>query len=148
MRRYPLVVLGSLVLSLVGLFSLWTVRAREKERTKLERQPTIATRKIIHVTVYPNSALVNSYVDVAAGQGTIELVVNPLPEHTINSSLYSESSDGIRVLTTRYRTRPVREDTREEVRKLQDEARKLHQIQERIQAEQQALTQNLALLGK
>ncbi len=148
MRRYVAVLLGSLVLSGSGLFTLWTARARDAEPGKAEPPPKIAASKIIQVTVYPNSALVTREVDVPAGQGTMELVVNPLPEHTLDSSLYSESSDGIRVLTTRYRTRPVREDTREEVRKLQDEARKLSQTQQRLQAEQQALTQNLALLAK
>ena len=87
--------------------------------------PKTATSKITHVTVYPNSALVTREVEVPAGAGTIELVVTPLPEHTVNSSLYSEGADGIRVLTMRFRTRPVKEDTREEVRKLEDEAKKL-----------------------
>ena len=57
--------------------------------------------------------------------GHLELVVTPLPPHTVNSSLYTEGTDGIRVLTTRFRTRPVKEDTREEVRKLEDEIKKL-----------------------
>ena len=40
------------------------------------------------------------------GAGTLELTVTPLPPTTINSSLYSEGTEGIRVLTTRFRTRP------------------------------------------
>src|SRR5205085_8882293 len=85
----------------------------------------IAASKITHVTVYPNSALVTREVDVPDGQGLQELVVTPLPEQTVNSSLYSEGTDGIRVLSTRFRTSPVKEDTREEIRKLEDQRRSL-----------------------
>jgi hypothetical protein len=73
---------------------------------------------------------------------------SPLPDHTINSSLYSEGSDGIRVLTTRFRTRPVKENTREEVRKLEDKARTLRQTAEKIQADIEANKQNAALVAK
>src|SRR5262245_15112127 len=148
MRRYLLVLFGSLLLSLGGLISLWTARARDIVVEPTEAPPKVASSKIVQVTVYPNSALVTREVLVPDGQGTMELVVNPLPEHTINSSLYSEGNDGIRVLTTRFRMRPVKEDSREDVRKLEDEARKLRQTQERLQAELKALEQNLALLGK
>ncbi len=148
MRKHLSVLIGSLVLSLGGLFMMWSARARDAEPAKAEPPPKVATSKIVQVTVYPNSALVSREVDVPAGQGSMELVVNPLPEHTINSSLYSESSDGIRVLTTRFRTRPVKEDTREEVRKLEDERKKYRQEVAKLQAELQALQQNMALLGK
>ncbi len=148
MRRHLVVLVGSLILSLGGLAMLWKARARDAAPAKEEAPPKVAASKIVQVTVYPNSALVTREVEVPAGQGTMELVVNPLPEHTVDSSLYSEGSDGIRVLTTRFRTRPVKEDTREEVRKLEDEARKLLQNQQKLQAEIKALEQNMALLGK
>src|SRR4051812_39433553 len=119
-----LLLLGLGAVLLAGGFTL--VKARQNEApVREETPPRTAGSKIVQVTVYPNSALVTREVDVPAGQGTMELVVNPLPQHTINSSLYSEGSDGMRVLTTRFRTRPVKEDTREEVRKLEDEAKKL-----------------------
>jgi len=110
--------------------------------------PKIAGSKIAHVTVYPNSALVTREVDVPAGTGTIELVVNPLPPQTLDNTLYSEGSDGLQVLSTRYRQRPIREDTREEVRKLEDELRKLHQNGQKIQADIQAATQNMQMIAK
>src|SRR4051812_27893322 len=94
--------------------------AKDKDAEAL---PRIAAGRITHVTIYPDSALITREVDVPPGNGLQELVVNPLPEATVASSLYSESSDGIRVLTTRFRTRPVKEDTREEVRKIEDELR-------------------------
>ncbi len=113
-----------------------------------EAPPKTAASRIAQVTVYPNSALVTREVEVPAGIGSMELVVNPLPEHTIGSTLYSEGGDGIRVLTTRFRTRPVKEDTREEVRKLEDEGKKLRQTQETLQGDIKALSDNMALLGK
>src|SRR5262249_41833665 len=84
----------------------------------------------------------------AGAAGPLELVVSPLPEHTINSSLYSEGSEGIRVLTTRFRTRPVREDTREEVRKLEDQIKKLQFEQQKMQAEIAASQKNAMMLDK
>jgi uncharacterized protein (TIGR02231 family) len=107
-----------------------------------------AANRIAHVTVYPNSALVTREVEVPAGAGTFELVVTPLPPQTVNSSLYSEGGDGIRVLTTRFRTRPIKEDTREEVRKLDDEIRKLQFSIEEVQAQIQTIEMNMKMVGK
>src|SRR5262245_15170051 len=103
--------LGLPVLALIALALILSARARDN--APADAAPKTAASKIVQVTVYPNSALVSREVEVPAGAaGPLELVVSPLPEHTINSSLYSEGSEGIRVLTTRFRTRPVREDTR------------------------------------
>ena len=68
------------------------------------------------MTVYQGQALVTREVSVPEGDGTIELVVTPLPAQTVDSSLYTEGTDGLRVLSTRFRTRAVKEDTRQEVR--------------------------------
>src|ERR1700710_400210 len=87
------------------------------------RQPTAASR-IVSVTVYQGTALVTREVDVPAGQGLVEVVVSPLPPQTIDSSLYTESGDGLRILSTRYRTRAVKEDTRAEVRAVQEQIKK------------------------
>jgi hypothetical protein len=118
------------------------------ESAKAEVPPKLAASRITHVTVYPDSALVTREVEVPAGAGTVELVVSPLPERTVNSSLYSESAEGIRVLTTRFRSRPVKENTREEVRKLEDEVKKLQSNTRKIQADMEACKQNMGLLGK
>src|SRR5690606_13518231 len=64
--------------------------------------PAVAQSRISAVTVYQNTALVTRQVSVPAQQGPIELVVSALPATTINSSLYSEGNDGLRVLTTRF----------------------------------------------
>lgn len=141
---------GSVAVTLCGVaFALW---ARPQDPPPAapggEPPPKAAASRITAVTVYPNSALVTREVEVPAGTGAMELVVTPLPQHTVNSSLYSEGAEGIRVLTTRFRTRPVREDTREEVRKLENEIKALHQKTQQMQAELNANAQNTALLGK
>ncbi len=110
--------------------------------------PKLAVSKVTHVTVYPDSALVTREVEVPPGTGTVELVVSPIPTHIINSSLYSEGNDKMRILTTRFRTRPIKEDTREDVRKLEDEHRKVSFSCQRIQADMQAIEQNIKMLTK
>jgi hypothetical protein len=110
--------------------------------------PRLAASKITHVTVYPDSALVTREVEAPAGVGLVELVVGALPEATVASSLYTEAGEGMRVLTTRFRSRPVKEDTREEVRKLEEEIRKLQQDARRIQSEVLAVQNNVGLLAK
>src|SRR5262245_5478182 len=113
-----------------------------------EPPPRTAGSRVTHVTVYPNSALVTREVEVPAGQGTLELVVTPMPERTVQSSLYSEGENGLRVMSTRFRTRAIKEDTREEVRKLEDEIKKLQREQQKLQGDAATCQQNMQLLGK
>jgi uncharacterized protein (TIGR02231 family) len=108
----------------------------------------LAISRVAAVTVYPNSALVTREVDVPAGEGSFELIVTPLPPQTIQSSLYTEGSDGLRVRATRFRTRQLQEDTREDVRKLQDELRQLQMAKEKLDADVKAVQTNLHLLTK
>ncbi len=107
-----------------------------------------AASHVAAVTVYPNSALVTREVDVPEGPGTLELTVTPLPPTTVNSSLYTEGTEGIRVLTTRFRTRPILEDTREDVRKQQDELKQLQLAKERMESEIKAIQDNDKTLTK
>jgi hypothetical protein len=128
------------VVSFVGLLKADSV----KDTT----EPKTATSRITSVTVYQNSALVTREVDVPAGAGSMELIVTPLPPQTLNNSLYSEGDDGMRVLTTRYRMRAIKEDAREEVRKLENQIRELALAAQRIQNSVKAVEQNLQLLAK
>jgi uncharacterized protein (TIGR02231 family) len=151
MKRHLAVLAGSLALGLGCLTMAFSARqdaGGPPANGKEPDAPRIAASKITHVTIYPDSALVTREVEVPAGNGLHELVVNPLPEATISNSLYTESSESIRVLTTRFRTRPVKEDTREEVRKIEEEMKKLQQESRKLLAEQAALTANTALLTK
>ena len=108
----------------------------------------IAKSKIARVTVYPNTALVTREVEVPEGTGLIELVVNPMPEQIVPNTIYSEGADGIRVLTTRFRTRQVLEDTSEERRKLENEMDKLMVTATKIDSEISACQKNMDLLAK
>jgi hypothetical protein len=145
MRRWfyglGLASLGLLVAMEARLFS----GAREAEAAPA---PKNAASKISKVTVYNNSALVTREVDVPDGDGLAELVVNPMPEHVIPSSLYCESGEGLRVLTTRYRTRQVLEDTSEERRKLEAEKEQLQVIAAKIQSDLDTLAKNMGMLVK
>lgn len=111
-------------------------------------EPATAANKLVAVTVYQGTALITREVSVAPGTGLTELVVRPLPPQTIDSSLFTEGGDGLRVLTTRIRTRAVKDDTRAEVRARQDQIRKLIDANQEIQKQQEVLSQNLALLAK
>jgi hypothetical protein len=111
-------------------------------------KPKTAPNKVISVTVYPQGALVTREVAVPEGVGSFELVVTSLPPQTVNSSLYSEGSNGIQVLTTRYRQRPIKEDTREEVRKAEAQLKQLQNASQRIQSEMNVINQDLQMLGK
>jgi uncharacterized protein (TIGR02231 family) len=126
---------------------LWARPAREEAKAE-EAPPKAAPSRISSVTVYPDSALVTREVEVPAGTGTLELVVTPLPPTTVNNSLYSEGTDGVLVLATRFRTRAIQEDTREEVRKLEARLKEHLQAAEKIKADQEAIKQNLQMLGK
>ncbi len=84
-----------------------------------------ASSKITDVTVYQGQALVTREVNVPAGDGTVELVVTPLPPQAVDSSLFTEGADGVRVLSTRFRTRAIKDDTRQEVRTKQELLKKL-----------------------
>jgi uncharacterized protein (TIGR02231 family) len=108
----------------------------------------LAASRVTAVTVYPNSALVTREVDVPEGPGTMELTVTPLPPATVNSSLYTEGTDGIRILMTRFRSRPILEDTREDVRKLQDELKQLQLAREKLDVEIKAVGENEKTLAK
>ncbi|MGE3805188.1 MAG: mucoidy inhibitor MuiA family protein [Gemmataceae bacterium] len=110
--------------------------------------PRAAASKVTAVTVYPSNALVTRTVNVPEGIGPFELVVTPLPPHTVSGSLYSEGTEGIHVLTTRFRQRPIFEDTREEVRKLEAELKQLRRDGMKIESEIKVIDQNTMMLGK
>lgn len=107
-----------------------------------------ARSRVSAVTVYQGNALVSREVEVPVGKGLTEVVVTPLPPQTVDSSLYAEGTDGVRVLSTRYRTRAVEEDTRKEVRAKEGQIRKLQREAERTQKEQKVVQQNLQFLDK
>src|SRR6516165_8047768 len=139
MRLWLLLSLGLVMTSLV---------ARADPDAPAAGKGKAATSRVTGVTVYQNTALVTREVDVPEGAGSIELVVASLPPRVVDTSLYSEGTDGIRVLATRARTRAVKEDTRDEVRKLQTQIKDLLAAAQKIQSEIKVHEQNLQMLGK
>ncbi|MBI1916105.1 MAG: mucoidy inhibitor MuiA family protein [Planctomycetes bacterium] len=137
---------------LVGAGAVATLRSARAEAAKKKADAAadikLAASRIVHVTVYQNNALVTREVDVPEGTGTLELVVSPLPAQTVNTSLYSEGAEGMRVLTTRFRLRPVKEDTREEVRRLEGQVKELQNAGQKIQSDIMTIEQNMAMIGK
>src|SRR5262249_12317125 len=87
-------------------------------------------------------------VTVPEAAGVVELVVSPLPPSTALTSLYAEGGNGLRILSTRARTRAVKEDTREEVRKLDAQIKLLQGDQLKMQADLKAVQENSQLLTK
>ena len=73
---------------------------------------------ISKVTVYRGQAMVTRTLDVDLPAGTSELIVTDLPAKIVPESLYAQTSGDIKVLSVRFREKAVREDTREEVKKL------------------------------
>src|SRR3954452_2259402 len=125
-----------------------SARAEAKKKAEAAPDLKLAASRIAHVTVYQNNALVTREVDVPEGTGTLELVVSPLPAQTVNTSLYSEGAEGMRVLTTRFRLRPVKEDTREEVRRLEGQIKELQNSGQKIQSDIMTIEQNMTMIGK
>src|SRR5262245_1673279 len=107
-----------------------------------------AKHRITAVTVYQGNALVTREVTVPEGTGPMELLVSPLPPQTIATSPYAEGTDGIRVLNTRYRTVAIKEDTREEVRKLEAQLKQLQADVQRAQADLKVAGEHQQFLTK
>ncbi|HYT94052.1 MAG TPA: mucoidy inhibitor MuiA family protein [Gemmataceae bacterium] len=109
---------------------------------------TITPSRVAAVTVYPLSAMVTREAEVPAGKGVVEVTISPLPSAAILSSLNAEGTEGIRVLTTRFRSRSVVQDNREDTRKLLEELSQLATAREKIEADVRAIQENLKLLSK
>src|SRR5262249_40935460 len=131
-----------------GVATRNSAHAEAAKKGEAGRELKLGSSRIAHVTVYQNNALVTREVDVPEGTGTLELVVSPLPAQTVNTSLYSEGSEGLRVLTTRFRLRPIKEDTREEVRKAEAQLKQLLEDGQKMQSDIKTLEENLKMISK
>ncbi len=139
------------IVASIGFLARSNSEAQEaKSAVSAAVQPTskIATSRIDRVTVYPQNALVTREVDVPAGNGLIELTVSAMPNQIVASSMYSEGGAGLRVLTTRFSTRQVLEDTSEERRKLEAEQEKYLVTAAKIASDMSSLQKNIELLAK
>lgn len=84
---------------------------------------------ISSVIVYRGQALVTRTIETKLPAGTSELIVGRLPEKIVPESLYSQGPGNVTILSVRYREKAVREDTREEVKKLDGE---IEQVQTKL----------------
>jgi hypothetical protein len=108
----------------------------------------VTPSKVTAVTVYPLNALVTREAEVPPGKGPVELTISPLPQAAVLSSLNGEGSEGIRVLSTRFRPRTVTIDNREAIARLQDETDQLTTAREKLDADLRAVQENLKMLSK
>lgn len=76
---------------------------------------------ITGVIVYHGQALVTRTIQLNQAGGDVELLVENLPERILPESLYALSNDGVQVLSVRYREKTITEDTRKEVKELQEQ---------------------------
>lgn len=113
-----------------------------------EGERRAAESRIVAVTVYQGTALVTREVAVPAEAGTFDVVVSPLPPEAIDGSFYTEADAPLRVLSTRSRTRAVREDTRDEVRRREQEIAQLRRETQRIESQLEVTDRDLQLLEK
>lgn len=91
-------------------------------------QPTAEVKgKVDAVTVYRGQALVTRLVEIPGPAGLKEVIVGELPDRVLPGSMYAESADGVEVRSVRYRTRPVAQDVREDVRKLDAQIRDINE---------------------
>ena len=86
----------------------------------ISAQPT-TTGTVSKVTVYRGQALVTRNIDIDLPENTSEIIVGQLPERIVPESLYALTSGDIKVLSVRYREKAVMEDTREEVKQLDED---------------------------
>ncbi len=84
-------------------------------------EPVAAGGPVTSVVVYRGQALVTRSLEIPQGGGEMELLVEHLPEKILPESLYAQSDGSISVLSVRYREKMIQEDTRQEVRALQEQ---------------------------
>ena len=95
MRRWYIMSALFMCVAIAMVFGSWlwsSGQAQEaKNGDKQHSAPKLANSRIDRVTVYPNNALVTREVEVPAGNGLIELIVNPMPDQIVPSGLISNS---------------------------------------------------------
>ena len=76
------------------------------------------------------------------------MVVTELPECVQPASIYAESADGVEVRSVLYRIRPVEQDVRDEVRKLDEEIQRVQDLIQTNNQQTQVLNDEGAYLAK
>jgi hypothetical protein len=110
--------------------------------------PINARGSIESVTVYRGQALVTRPLDLAQAAGLAEVVVTDLPPRVLAGSLYAEGGGGVQIRSVQFRTKPVAQDVREDVRKIDAEILGLGDRLAEINAGVQRLAEQRAYLDK
>jgi hypothetical protein len=113
-----------------------------------QAQPASARGKIESVTVYRGQALVTRALELTQAAGLAEVVVTDLPPRVLAGSLYAEGGSGVQVRSVQFRTRPVAQDVREDVRKIDAELLAMGDRMAEINAGVQRLAERRAYLEK
>ncbi len=72
------------------------------------------------VIIYRGQALVTRTIEVDLPAGSSEIVVTNMPDRLITDSLSATGPDGVSIASVRYREKRITEDTREEVKELEE----------------------------
>ena len=116
--------------------------------TAASAQPVEAPGKVDAVTVFRGQALVSRVVDVPGAAGLREIVVTNLPDAVLPASLYAEAEGGAEIRSVSYRVRPIAEDARDEVRKLEDQLRQTRDSLDQAKRKLALLNHNAEYLNK
>ncbi|MFO0872721.1 MAG: mucoidy inhibitor MuiA family protein [Phycisphaerales bacterium] len=120
--------------TLVSLSLAWPLAA--KAGADEPSAPASVAGTIDAITVYRGQAMVSRVIDIPGEAGLREIVVPGLPEFLIPASLYAESGDGVEVRSVSYRIRPLSEDAREGVRKIDAQIRATQDARDAVVARQ------------
>ena len=144
------VILGLFAAMACGLTALGAddPAAVKKDETKAKDNAYSTKGKLDEVTVYRGQALVTRLIEVPGPAGLREIVVTELPEHVQPASIYAESADGVEVRSVLYRIRPVEQDVREEVRKLDTDIRGVQDLIQTNNQQSQLLANEIGYLAK
>jgi len=106
------------------------------------------TGAIDAVTVYRGQAMVTRKIEVPEAQGLTRVIVESLPAEIVGGSIYAEAGDGLTIRSVRYRTRPVREDVRKQVRELDQKIAELEKEIEKVETRRATLADQKTLIQK
>lgn len=126
---------------IVVLFALVLVPARAAD-------PLETSGKVDAVTVYRGQALVTRVVPLPPDGGLREVIVAGLPEHVVPGSLHAAGGPGVEIRSVRYRARPVEQDVREEVRRMDEQIRDLRDRLTAAERQAQLIAERRGYLDK
>jgi len=112
-------------------------------------EPASTEGTIDAVTIYRGQAMVTRRIELPQRDQPVQrIIVDSLPAEIVGDSIYAEASGELTVRSVRYRTRPVREDVRKQVRQLDDKIQQLQRQIAQIEITRETLNNQQQLLDK